>query len=98
MSRKSINSDNSAQGLILLIGPILMLAGILALVYAGDIEGKIVGLIITFIGILLTPGLGVIAGQATVKGLGLLLRGPGILVMIAFLVLLLVVTKLAGYW
>jgi hypothetical protein len=75
-----------------------MLVGILVLVYAGDLEGKIVGLIITFIGILLTPGLGVIAGHATVRGLGLLLRGPGILVMIAFLVLLLVVTKLAGYW
>ena len=95
---RQMTADNSAQGLVYLIGPVLIFAGVLALVYAGDLEGKLAGLIVTFIGVLLTPGLGPVAGQATVRGLGLLFTGPGILVMIAFLVLLLVTLKLSGYW
>jgi hypothetical protein len=93
-----ITADDSAQGMVYLIGPILIFAGILALVYAGDLEGKLAGLIVTFIGVLLTPGLGPVAGQATVRGLGLLFTGPGILIMIAFLVLVLVTLKLSGFW
>jgi len=75
-----------------------LLIGVLGLVAAGDLVGKIVSLIILFIGLLLIPGVGPVVGNTTTKGLGLILTGPGILVMIAFLVLLLVVLYFSGYW
>jgi len=90
-------SDAQAP-LLAIIGLIFLLGGVLGLVYAGDLVGKIVSLIVLFIGLLMIPGVGTTVGSATARGLGLIFTGPGILVMIAFLVLLLVVLHLGGYW
>ena len=91
--------DSDAQTIpMALVGLVFVLVGVLGLVAAGDIKGLVVSLIILFIGLLLIPGVGPIVGNATAKGFGLIFTGPGLLVMIAFLVMLAVVLHSLGYW
>ena len=51
-----------------------------------------------FVGLLMIPGVGPVVGGATTRGLGLVFTGPGILVMIAFLVLVLIALYFGGFW